>query len=205
MNTFLTSVMRFFTSHPDHWWGHCSKICILYFEAVLRFYGRRGPKLLWRCSGQKLLWGRSIPQQHRRLGTRVPNHWAYCRGMRDLATQESISNCSSWDLIFNFNSMRQHAGLRRKQKGKSIATNRSTQPWSQASDYQGIVREDCPSVWLYLSTFYFGSRRACAKTEKMHKSSDNRIHTSLCKQIVSLFSYFQLISTIWLPPAPISA
>ena len=67
---------------------------------VLRYYGRRGPKLLWRCSGQKLLWGRSIPQQHRRLGTRVPNHWAYCRGMRDLATQESISNCSSWDLIF---------------------------------------------------------------------------------------------------------
>ena len=39
----------------------------------------------------------------------------------------------------------------------------------------------------------------------MHKSSGNRIHTSLCKQIVSLFSYFQLISTIWLPPAPISA
>ena len=85
--------------HPSPWSGHCSKICCQYHE-VLRYYGRRGPKLLWRCSGQKLLWGRSIPQQHRRLGTRVPNHWAYCRGMRDLATQESISNCSSWDLIF---------------------------------------------------------------------------------------------------------
>ena len=98
--------------------------------------------------------------------------------------------------------MRQHSGLRRKQKGKRIATNRSTQPWSHASDYQGLVREDCPSVWLCLSTFYFGSRRAFAKTGKMHKSSGNCTHTSLCKQIVSLFSYFQLISTIWLPQLP---